>query len=169
MAGGAAAVGGCPGWRGPTVWGTSRWGVDRQGVQEHLLSLEPVIDNPLRARKCNPLVVSGDIILSRHDESRTALAALIDRENAVPEPELRWYLGIAITYAFIGDADQAFHYLEETRMSSPGRLRILGRSPFYSSIEDDPRWIPFLESAGLAPDQLDAVEFNPRLPVAILE
>ena len=106
--------------------------------------------------------------LDRHDESAAALAALVDRENAVPDPELRWYLGIAFTYAYIGDADQAFHYLEEARKSSPGHLRISGRSPFYSSIADDPRWMPFLESAGLAPDQLGAVQFNPRLPAAIV-
>ena len=106
--------------------------------------------------------------LGRHEESAAALAALVDRENAVPDPELRWYLFIAITYAVVGDADQAFLYLEEARKSNPGHLRVAARSPFYSSIEDDPRWLPFLESAGLAPDQLGAVEFNPRLPAEIV-
>jgi len=37
--------------------------------QEHLLSLVPVIDNPLRASKTNPRVVSGEIVLTRRDGS----------------------------------------------------------------------------------------------------
>jgi hypothetical protein len=37
--------------------------------QDYLLSLAPVIDNPLRARKENSRVVAGDVILARRGES----------------------------------------------------------------------------------------------------
>jgi TolB-like protein/Flp pilus assembly protein TadD len=105
--------------------------------------------------------------LGRYDESGAALTDLIKIENAKPKEELPWFHGIAIVYMWTGDTDKAFEYLEQTRLHTSGALRVAAQSPFYSRIEDDPRWLPFLESAGLAPQQLNAIEFNPRLPVEI--
>jgi hypothetical protein len=34
----------------------------------------------------------------------------------------------------------------------------------FANIHDDPRWLPFLESIGKSPEQLDAIEFEVRLP-----
>ena len=34
----------------------------------------------------------------------------------------------------------------------------------FGNIHDDPRWLPFLESIGKAPEQLEAIEFNVTLP-----
>jgi adenylate cyclase len=102
--------------------------------------------------------------LGRHDESETALATLIESVDAIPDEGQRWFHGVAITYAWLGDADKAFHYLEQTRLHRSGDLRVAANSPFYRRIDNDPRWQPFLESAGLAPAQLNAIEFNPRLP-----
>jgi hypothetical protein len=50
-------------------FGDSSWGRERKEVQEYLLSLTPVIDNPLRASHSNPRVLSGDILVSRRNDS----------------------------------------------------------------------------------------------------
>ncbi len=46
-------------------FGNSEWARECNDRQEWLLQLRPVIDNPLRARKSNPRVVSGDVLLER--------------------------------------------------------------------------------------------------------
>lgn len=50
-------------------YGASDWSQGCKEKQDYLLSLKPVIDNPLRARKCSPRVLSGDIILTRREDS----------------------------------------------------------------------------------------------------
>jgi hypothetical protein len=34
----------------------------------------------------------------------------------------------------------------------------------FRSLHDDPRWLPFLESIGKSPAQLDAIEFEVTFP-----
>ena len=48
-------------------YGTSEWAITAKAKQNYLLTIAPVIDNPLRASKSNPRVISGDIILDRID------------------------------------------------------------------------------------------------------
>lgn len=50
-------------------YGPSGWGRECNEKQNYLLSLSPVIDNPLRARKDNPHVTNGDIRLVRKNGS----------------------------------------------------------------------------------------------------
>jgi hypothetical protein len=50
-------------------YGTSSWAQERKARQEYLLSLAPIIDNPLRPRRSNPRVVSGDIRVENRRES----------------------------------------------------------------------------------------------------
>jgi hypothetical protein len=50
-------------------YGSSEWARACKEKQDYLLSLMPVIDNPLRARKENPHVMVGDIVLTRRGES----------------------------------------------------------------------------------------------------
>jgi len=50
-------------------YGTSEWARECKERQDYLISLTPIIDNPLRARKSNPHVVNGDIILTRKEEA----------------------------------------------------------------------------------------------------
>lgn len=50
-------------------FGQSEWARSCQEKQDYLLSLQPVIDNPLRACQRNPRVVNGDIVISRKEES----------------------------------------------------------------------------------------------------
>jgi hypothetical protein len=50
-------------------YGTSEWAKRCKEKQEYLMSLGPAIDNPLRARKTNPRVLNGDILVTNHEES----------------------------------------------------------------------------------------------------
>jgi hypothetical protein len=50
-------------------YGNSAWARSCREKQDYLLSLTPVIDNPLRARKSNPRVEDGDIVITRKNDS----------------------------------------------------------------------------------------------------
>jgi len=50
-------------------YGVSEWAQRAQRVQNHLLTLVPVIDNPLRVSKSNPRVASGDIIVTERADA----------------------------------------------------------------------------------------------------
>jgi tetratricopeptide (TPR) repeat protein len=101
--------------------------------------------------------------LGRQDDADGALAALIAIQDSGDYEWVRPFL-IATTYAWFGDADGAFEYLEKQRETWSGFLRVEAHSPLYQKIEKDPRWIPFRESVDVGPEQLAAVEFNPSLP-----
>ena len=74
----------------------------------------------------------------------------------------RWPIEIAHVYAWIGDADEVFSWLEK-------ELEVNGLSGvmvdnFFTSLHDDPRWQPLLEKGGVSADQLAAIEFKVTLP-----
>jgi len=50
-------------------YGTSEWATIAKEKQDYLMTLAPVIDNPLRADKSNLHVLSGDILLTRKPEA----------------------------------------------------------------------------------------------------
>ena len=50
-------------------YGTSEWARRCREKQDYLLSLAPIIDNPLRATKGNQHVIDGEILITREDES----------------------------------------------------------------------------------------------------
>jgi len=50
-------------------YGNSEWANKCREKEEYLMSLKPIINNPLRARKSNPHVENGDLILSKRNES----------------------------------------------------------------------------------------------------
>lgn len=68
---------------------------------------------------------------------------------------------VALVYAWAGDLDRAFYWLEKERDSGAGSgwTQILGY-PQTKNLTADPRWLPFLRSVGAAPEQLAAIEFN---------
>jgi hypothetical protein len=45
----------------------------------------------------------------------------------------------------------------------PGLADIIAE-PLFESLRSDPRWLPFLESIGKTPAQLDAIAFDVHLP-----
>ena len=50
-------------------YGTSEWARAAQQKQDYLLSILPVIDNPLRASLSNPKVQSGEILIERQEQA----------------------------------------------------------------------------------------------------
>ncbi len=94
--------------------------------------------------------------LGRLTEYEKAFAELRERWGE------RWPIEIAHVYAWIGDADEVFYWLEK-------ELEVNGLSGvmvdnFFTSLHDDPRWQPLLEKGGVSADQLAAIEFKVTLP-----
>lgn len=84
----------------------------------------------------------------RVKESDAALAELIknDAETAAYQ--------IAEAYAYRGDKDRAFEWLERARRQRDPGLAGLHKDPLLTNLQDDPRWNTFLRTMGLADDQL---------------
>ena len=75
-----------------------------------------------------------------------------------------WPFGLARAHAWLGNADQAFHYLERTLAEAPGYLGGIATHPLFSPVHDDPRWQPFVQKAGQSAEQLGEIEFRLGLP-----
>jgi len=65
---------------------------------------------------------------------------------------------IAEVYAYIGDAEEAFHWLE-IGIDSGASMSLVRLSPFLRVISDDHRWQEILARVGLADDQVSDIEF----------
>jgi hypothetical protein len=61
---------------------------------------------------------------------------------------------IAEAYAYRGDKDRAFEWLERARRQRDPGLAGLRRDPLLPNLHDDARWNAFLHTMGLADDQL---------------
>ena len=84
----------------------------------------------------------------RVQESDAALNELIKNEA-----ELAAYQ-IAEAYAYRGEKDRAFEWLERARRQRDPGLGDLLKDPLLENLRDDPRWKAFLHTMGLADDQL---------------
>ncbi len=70
---------------------------------------------------------------------------------------------IAYVYAFCGNADKAFEWLDKS-VANGGAPEILMENLF-DKIHSDRRWLPFLRKLGKAPEQLAKIEFKlPPVP-----
>jgi TolB-like protein len=61
---------------------------------------------------------------------------------------------IAEVYAYRGDKDRAFEWLERARRQRDPGLASLRKDPLVVNLREDPRWNAFLHTMGLADDQL---------------
>ena len=61
---------------------------------------------------------------------------------------------VAEAYAYRGEKDQAFEWLERARRQRDPGLASLRRDPLLANMREDPRWNTFLHTMGLADDQL---------------
>ena len=96
--------------------------------------------------------------LGRKADSDAALAALIAKY------EKDWSYNIAYVYAYRGEADKAFEWLDKAvEYGDPGLSEIVTENLF-DKIHADPRWLPFLRKIGKAPEQLAKIEFKVTLP-----
>jgi tetratricopeptide (TPR) repeat protein len=71
---------------------------------------------------------------------------------------------IAYVMAYRGDPDAAFRYLAAAVAYGDPGLADIAAEPLFDNLRSDPRWLPFLESIGKAPHQLDAIVFAIDLP-----
>jgi hypothetical protein len=100
----------------------------------------------------------ADRALGRMADSDAALAALIAKyERDAP-------YNIAFVYAYRGEADRAFAWLDKAvEYGDPGLTEIVTENLF-DKIHADPRWLPFLRKIGRAPEQLAKIEFKVTQP-----
>jgi TolB-like protein len=97
--------------------------------------------------------------LGRFEESAAAMTRQIEEFGDGDFPEF-----IAEAYAWIGDRDAAFSWLEKTYGDNvTGIMREL-MDPLWARVRGDPRRLEWLEKAGFSEERLAAVEFNPVLP-----
>ena len=97
--------------------------------------------------------------LGRKADADNALNALI----AKYEKDASY--NIAYVYAFCGDADKAFEWLDKAVTYQDPGLGAIATENLFDKIHSDPRWLPFLRKIGKAPEQLAKIEFKvPPLP-----
>src|SRR5262249_27058797 len=84
----------------------------------------------------------------RIPEADAALAALIKDYDDTAACQ------IGEVYAYRGEKDHAFEWLERARRQRDSGLMNIRSEPFYENLHDDPRWNAFLRTMGLADDQL---------------
>ena len=105
--------------------------------------------------------------LGKDEESAAALRELTELERKLAESRKGhsgWPYGLARAHAWIGNVDEAIRYLEATAEYTPGHLGDIANNPLFQRIQDDPRWLAFLSSVGVAPEQLAAIKFNVEPP-----
>ncbi len=87
-------------------------------------------------------------------ESDAALAKVIrdfQKDSAV---------NIAGVYAYRGDADQAFAWLEKAVQYRDSGIYMIMHDPVFKTYHKDPRWLPIQQKIGNAPAQLAAMNFK---------
>jgi adenylate cyclase len=96
--------------------------------------------------------------LGKQDEYLARRDELIERWGD------QWPFQVADVYAWTGDADRAFDWLDRAFVQNHINLLELRQKPFYRPLHADPRWHKFLERLGGTPEQLEAIEFEVTLP-----
>jgi TolB-like protein/Tfp pilus assembly protein PilF len=96
--------------------------------------------------------------LGKKRESDEALASLIatrERDSA---------FNIASAFAFRGETDRAFEWLDKAFANHDSGISIASFEPLLKNLHSDPRWLPFLRKVGKAPEQLAAIKFDVTIP-----
>ncbi len=96
--------------------------------------------------------------LGRQEEYQAKLSELIERLGA------EWPSEVAHVYAYTGDSDAAFEWLDKAVAQNEAGLQDQFLRPFYAPLHGDPRWGEFLARVGSSPEQLDAIELQITLP-----
>jgi len=74
----------------------------------------------------------------------------------------RWPIEVAHVYAWTGDADESFSWLEkELELNGLAGVAV---DNFFTKLHDDPRWQLLLDKSGVSVEQLGAIEFAVTLP-----
>jgi adenylate cyclase len=75
-----------------------------------------------------------------------------------------WPYNIAAVYAYRGDADRAFEWLERAFELRDSGIVSLGADPQFRTLHRDSRWLPLLTKLGQSPEQLARVDLDAELP-----
>lgn len=116
-------------------------------------ALAEVLQEPFEAKRLEGEAITYHA-LGRTTESDAALMELISKYHHNSA------YNIAYVLAFRDEADRAFAWLEKAVLSRDSGLTQIANQPEFTNIHDDPRWVPFLGSIGVAPEQLKTIEFN---------
>jgi TolB-like protein/Flp pilus assembly protein TadD len=81
--------------------------------------------------------------LGRHEEERPIRQKIIDKRGQT------WAFGIALTYAWHGDTDKAFEWLDIAFKQKDSFMSQLIYNPWLAPLHDDPRWEKILDKMGL--------------------
>ena len=71
---------------------------------------------------------------------------------------------LATVYAFRGEADAAFEWIDKTVEHYGGLNYGIYADPMFRGLQSDPRWSRLLERTGRSQSLLDSIQFNIRLP-----
>jgi TolB-like protein/Flp pilus assembly protein TadD len=74
----------------------------------------------------------------------------------------QWPSEVAHVYAWTGDSDRAFEWLQKSVAEEEGAFNPI--EPLLNSLRVDPRWQPLLHQIGKSSAQLDSIEFSVSLP-----
>jgi TolB-like protein/class 3 adenylate cyclase/Tfp pilus assembly protein PilF len=87
--------------------------------------------------------------LGHKEESDAAVAQLIERHGKEAAYQ------VAETYAWLGERDRVFEWLERAYTQRDPGLAMTSTDPFFRPMHDDARWVPFLKKMGF-PEPLAA-------------
>jgi len=96
--------------------------------------------------------------LGREAEFQAALADLVTNLGPLSPYD------VGSVFAYCGDPDQAFEWLDKSVAADDGGSLLILVDNLFSSVHSDPRWLPLLRTLGKAPDQVEKIEFEVKLP-----
>ena len=96
--------------------------------------------------------------LDRHEEADAAFKALIEKYAKDQAG------AIAVVYAYRGQADAAFEWLDKAAAVHDPQLSTILAERLLDPLHGDARWLPYLRKIGYAPEQLAKIEFKVTLP-----
>ncbi|MCW8845161.1 MAG: tetratricopeptide repeat protein [Gammaproteobacteria bacterium] len=124
---------------------------------EFAAALEAMQQEPNTGWRMNGLTMVYHA-LGRTAESDAALQELIRTEEQAAA------YNIAYLYAFRGEADMAFAWLDKAVQYKDSGIMELPSQPLFENIRSDPRWGPFVQGIGKSKEQLARIEFKAKLP-----
>jgi len=84
--------------------------------------------------------------------------------EAIGKYEAEMSYNIAYVYAFGGQPDLAFAWLDKAVQHNDSGLIEVTTQPLFAPLHGDPRWLPFLRKIGRSPEQLASIHFKVTLP-----
>ena len=97
-------------------------------------------------------------LITESKSSDLALAELLEKYAG------NMTYNIAYLYAYRGESDAAFRWLEKAIAVDDAGVGEVLTEPLFANIHNDPRWLPFLRKLGKAPEQLATIEMTVQFP-----